>query len=76
MTANAPLVDSNDLSWAGELQLNPQTHGKGRVPGPKTVGFDLQEFGRARRAPRRVEVRSAFAADRGCRPSGRDRRCC
>jgi hypothetical protein len=47
MTANVPLVDSSDLSWAGELQLNPQTHGKGRVPGPKTVGFDLQEFGRA-----------------------------
>jgi hypothetical protein len=47
MTTEVPLVDDSNLGWAGELQLDPQIHGKSRVPGPKTVSFNLLEFRRA-----------------------------
>ena len=47
MTIDMPLTLSSDLGWTGDIELDPQIHGKSRVPGPRTVGFDLLEFGRA-----------------------------
>jgi len=47
MTTGVPLIDSSHLGWTGELQLDPQIHGKSRVPGPKAVGFSLLDFAQA-----------------------------
>jgi hypothetical protein len=47
MTTDVPLIDNSNLGWTGELQLDPQIHGKSRVPGPKTVGFNLLDFAQA-----------------------------
>lgn len=45
MTTVLPPNDSNP--WAGELRLNPQVHGRSRVPGPPASGFDLLDFAQA-----------------------------
>jgi hypothetical protein len=63
MTTDAPLIGRGDPSWAGELQLNLQTHGRSRVPGPKAVGFDLQGFVRALEARDLDYQASRYAPD-------------
>ena len=45
MTTDVPINGSRRRS--SELRLDPRTHGKGRVPGPKVVGFNLLAFGQA-----------------------------
>jgi hypothetical protein len=45
MTTDVP--DNASSPWTGELRLDPQVHGKSRVPGPKMAGFSLLNFSQA-----------------------------
>jgi hypothetical protein len=47
MTTDVPVNDTSGQAWTGELLLDPEIHGKSRVPGPRTTGFDLFDFARA-----------------------------
>lgn len=46
MTTDHPLP-LRSQPWEGELRLNPDIHGRSRVPGPRPAGFDLGDFARA-----------------------------
>jgi hypothetical protein len=46
MTSDTSLISGGGRQPA-ELRLNPRTHGRGRVPGPKMTGFNLVAFGQA-----------------------------
>lgn len=43
MTTETTLNGSAGM-WPADLLLDPRTHGRGRVPGPKLTGFNLLAF--------------------------------
>lgn len=61
MTADVPVPHLRRPT--GELRLDPRTHGKGRVPGPKVVGFDLPAFARSMEERDTAYQASQYAAD-------------